>query len=482
MMLKPHFVTARSIATGNLKDFSRFYLFKKNPEAQSFVSFLIKAVNRFHLNLEEDAAKLLQFLSPAIGLMHNNLKEDNKFRSKKFTDSIYPKLHMEYLSTHFPDVVFITGNNDLSQIEAFAKTLFNLKMHLILRECETYLLAEQVNKISPEIMEKISKEVEERISNIPIVITGKGGHGVTPGPIFASSEAQAMGHYLQSLLQYKHTRKNPIILESDSLNSGQNIDFTKKHIKAIEEKAEKAFLAKCPDQEFPGITMLLVPTPVGGIRQLALIAQQAEVETKSGGVGYRLGHVYMLPPKLDVLVQKYYDSNCVEESCINMFSALRETTNYLYYMLETDFMSPLAPHEMHLKSALHTVMNYYGALTGMNTAVLDKFVLIEDVIAFSKIKEKAGGLNYISKYDLALRDRIKTVFDPLITYFNTVFRQIERQYMPRLSDEIEFKYQVNLSKQEQLTMQKKTLFATYNLIVETPDAPVARNDQHKRII
>ena len=129
---------------------------------------------------------------------------------------------MKFLPEHFPDVIFITGNNDTSQIDGLVYTLKKLVSSLM-----------ENNKMSQE-------DAEKKVASIPIVISGLGGHGVAPGPIFSQSEAASLGDYLKMRMQsFKY--KNIIHLEEKATNTGLNIANTKSIIIPVAEAAASTF-------------------------------------------------------------------------------------------------------------------------------------------------------------------------------------------------------------------------------------------------
>lgn len=381
--------------SAELNKSGRFYD-AKIYDVQTYPEFLMNRLVEPKLHLVKDGSILMKFLSsPSVLIREKEERKEEKIIYRAREEFIENRL--TFLKKHIPHVIFVTGNNDLTQIEDAMFLLLQLKKEL-----------------AKEIGEEKS---EELISNIPLVISGLGGHGVTPGPIFASSEAAAMGHYIETFLQYKNHPKNPIFLEEKATNSGQNVAFTK----PIMQKIEKSAIDR--DKKYEGLRIWLVPTPTGGLRQMATVKQQA-------GPEYTVAEVFMLPDEKRIQ-EKYLKKN-VKNACINFFAALRETVNHLGYMLDNDFMSPQAPDKKNMVSALLIVLKYHEILTGEILTNREKNLMIKNFIKFAKLKQKVGGLAWLKKEDIEIRDSIKKIFDPIKLYFIKTFNQVERQHMEHL--------------------------------------------------
>ncbi|KTD56557.1 hypothetical protein Lsan_2717 [Legionella santicrucis] len=417
------------------RNFNKYYPIKKYPEAMSFITLLNNKINEEEFL--KDASTLIKFLSPSLAMVKN--EEGNHYKKLVIENTIdfivndYPK--------NTPDVIFIPGNNDLSQLDDLVYTLFLLKKKLIKNNIEN---------------------AEEIIAAIPIVISGKGGHGVTAGPIFATTEAEAMHYYLKKRLLYgKNGLKNPIYLEKEAENTGANIDFTKPIMRQIALETQK---------EEQGLNVWLVPTPVGGMRQLFTVSKQSGDTTKKGGKGYNLHQVYILPDR-NKIIRDYFNINNQEDAGINLFAALRETINYVSYMLNNDFMSPNAPDPDDLREALTITFKYYKCLT-KNTIKREESI-IEAIIKFSVLKEEKGGMSYLEKKDKQLINSIKKDMKSIIQYFLNAFAQIERQHMEYLPEKLRLKNnerstQSLLHQQEMLTKQYSAFFHSNYIIDDLP--------------
>lgn len=438
----------------NLELFLRneqFYSMKHNPEAMSLFETLFKKTTLE--NIKHDAKPLMRFLSSPTLLQRTSRTKTTDHNgcvlvSGTAKETVVTENRIHFLSNHLPHVIFIPGNNDFNQLDDALCMLRELKKKLMQNMPEDKCIA--------------------LIANIPIVFSGKGGHGVAPGSIFATSEAKTQSMYFQRQFELLIGNGNikPLYVyeEEQSTNSGENIDFTKPIMRQFFENALKE--EKINPAEFRGICVWLIPTPVGGIRQLATFCQQAENETKfsdvrkSGGPGYRVNSVYMLPDEESIL--EHYFSHSKEHAYINLFSALREVVNWIGYMLENDFMSAHAPDEMRLRDAIKQLIKYYKTFTGKLFDTKDKQFFADDLVLFSKLKEKTGGIAQLKETENALIHRIKKHFDPIQDYFKKIFSQIERQQMEKL-DEKNPRFTLKTQQAYIDLKQNKKLFDIYGL-------------------
>ncbi len=428
----------KATATGR-KDL--FYSVDDHLEARSVVNKLISIAP--HASITEGGNALIKFLASPMQLQRGR-RAVTKIKgfdvtSGPATETDIKHDRVDFLMTNLPDVIFIAGNNDLTQIQDTLLLLAKLKERLIL------------NRVKPDVANTL-------ICNIPIVISGKGEHGVAPGPIFATTEATAMAEFFQENFSILFGSKHPnIITENLATNSGQNVDFTKPMMRKIEAHAKAHFVGP-QGQQFRGIRILLVPTPVGGVRQLATVCQQAENETEAkieakevtaGGKGYQVASVYMLPDHKKIMNAYFFDANRTD-ACINLLAALREVVNHVGYLLDNDFMTPHAPNGNRLKAALEIVFYFYEKLT--NDAVNDPTKLINDINAFAIIKQARGGITDLSQSDQQARVSIKARFDNIKGYFQATFNQVERQHMEYLADK---DAKLSAANQERLIRSKK---------------------------
>jgi len=391
---------------------SRINFFEKHPrfynaqnhEAYTYIDLLINKLSKAKLDtsietkISQDAMVLMDYLTTPVTLKRTQREvKDGKvvYRAKEEVISDNSK----YLQQNIPHVIFFPGNNDLTQVEEAMFLLHKLKVDL-------------TNKLG-------QKEAETIVSKIPIVVSGLGGHGVTAGPIFASSEASAIGHYIEKFLQYKYCDKNRIYLEEKATNTGANVELSKPYMQLIESKAILT------EKSYKGLKIWLAPSPCGGLRQVATFSQQAEP-------GYKVSEVYLLANKKNI--QKKYFSINKTDSIINLFAALRETVSHLSYMIDSDFMSSHAPNSKQMKDAIDIVVDYYIMLN--SNCIPENFskVLKDGFVAFSKQKEKAGGLQWLNSESQHLADMLSVSFKPIKVYFQTVFKQVERQHMDHLGD------------------------------------------------
>ncbi|KTD55487.1 hypothetical protein Lsai_2346 [Legionella sainthelensi] len=437
------FFKKRSLDNKSISDwpnFNKYYPIKKYPEAMSFITLLHSKTNEEEFLT--DASKLIKFLAPPLAMIKK--KQGNHYKKLAIENTIDFLVH-DY-PENIPDVIFIPGNNDLSQLDDLVHTLFLLKKKLINNNIES---------------------AEEIITSIPIVISGKGGHGVTAGPIFATTEAEALHYYLKKRLLYgKSGLKNQIYLEKEAENTGANIDFTKPIMRQIARETQK---------EEQGLNVWLVPTPVGGMRQLFTVSKQSGDTTMKGGEGYNLHQVYILPDRKRI-IHNYFNINNQEESGINFFAALRETVNYVNYMLNNDFMSPNAPDPEDLKEALTITFKYYKRLT--KNKITREESIIEAIIKFSQLKEAKGGMSYFREKDKPLINFIKENMKPITQYFLNAFKQIERQHMEYLPEKLGLKNKGSASQsllhEQEIHTKQYSAFFHSNYIID--DLPYIENE------
>src|SRR5579872_5910000 len=281
----------------NLKRFltnERFYLIKENKEAKSFVDTLSRETPD---NIAEEARPLMRFLSSSTEL--HRTRRETPISNR-----------VAFLKDNLPHVIFIPGNNDLNQIDDMLIVLRDLKKEF-----------REKNGLS-------EKDTIEKLAAIPVIFSGKGGHGVAPGPIFVTTEAKTMSTYFKQqfelLIGKGETIPWRVFEEEQSTNSGQNVDYTKPILRDIETE-----MKDMEEKNYDGLRIWLVPTPVGGIRQLATVCQQAEQNTKTqqingketGGPGYRVNSVFMLPNEKHITAK--YFSHSREDACINLRSEER---------------------------------------------------------------------------------------------------------------------------------------------------------------
>lgn len=433
MFFKKRLIEFQSII--NSQNFNKYYSIKKYPEASSFITLLNKKMN--DEEIINDSRRLIKFLSSPLSLVRekqsNHYKKVTIENTADFMITDYPK--------NFPDVIFVPGNNDLSQLDDLIYNLFLLKKKLIENHIE---------------------HVDEKIASIPIVISGKGGHGVTAGPIFVTTEAEAMHQHLKNRILYVNRElKHTFYLEKEAGNSGANVDFTKSIMRKIALEKQK---------EEQGLNVWLVPTPVGGIRQLLTVSKQSGETTEKGGKGYILNQVYMLPNP-DKIIRHYFNLNHQEELGINFFAALRETMNYINYMLNNDFISPNAPDLNDLRDALSIAFKYYKRFT--HNKIINEEESIQTIINFAALKEEKGGIKHLEERDKESIKMTAEDINQIIQYFLHAFAQIERQYMDYLPEKLTLKNKEKpspslLRQQERLTKPYTAFFHSHPFVEDQP--------------
>lgn len=408
---------------------NRYYCASKNFEISNFINKLFQSVSSSEIT--KDAECLMHFLSPKMTMQR---RSENTYSEKFVTDPL------EFITNNFPDVIFIPGNNDLSQIDDLLQKLHQLKHQLIEKGmCHTF------------------EEAEKKIASISIVISGKGGHGVTLNPIFATTEAEAFAHYLRHGLHYQTSISNPVFIEKEATNSGANVDLSKKFMREIAKKNHK---------ELNGLTVWLVPTLLSCTRQLLITTKQSPQDTKTGGSGFHLNQVYVLPDKAYIF-ENYFNPNNEQNMGVNFYAALRETVNFISYILNNDFMSGNIPDRNALEQAINVTFKYYDMLN--HTEIKNKENIVKNIIDLAVSKEKKGSITLFDEDDINRVNEIKKYYGDVINYFQNAFVQVERQHMRFLGNTLTIKNPLKpsffeLKKQENFSLQKQSLFSKYHLI------------------
>lgn len=327
------------------------------------------------------------------------------------------------------DCILINGNNDLIQVERMAGVY--------------------------------KKIVDTGRSPPVVVISGFGGHGTSPGSIFAHSEAATMGDYFQRLLSSDIQPKTAaelsqasttgagagsstdashpgLILEERARNSGENVKFT------IEELSRAGLHPR---------HILISGTPSAIWRQTAsFIAQNG---------GYEWDSISMNPPKATEAEMERYFSNDID-AMISMVCVLREVASYLEYSMTTNYLAPVVPTQPAFEEAVQKFADYYTQLTGQRSPLGDvaefcaEFRNASDLRAQGKVQESK-----------AIFDRFSEKVKPLANYFRMSFALIERAHM-------EVVQETGLSGAvHQLAEQKSHTYRALDL--HTPRAPPSKS-------
>ncbi|MCI5052680.1 MAG: YdcF family protein [Simkaniaceae bacterium] len=278
------------------------------------------------------------------------------------------------------DLIWINGNNDLTHVDRMAN---------LYRSSD---------------------------SNPPVIVSGFGGHGTSPGSIFSHTEADTMGAHFERMV----IGKNPhVLLESKAENSGQNIQFSLKML------ADKGLSPR---------NIVISGTPSAVLRQAVSFMAQ------SGG--YEWDTITIVPPEAgSEEYGQYY--NTKENATISMICALREVASFVDYSMSSPYLAPVFPDAESFKVALSSFSEMYEVLSGSPSPIsdIDAFTSIFYEVVPAKracedaIKErKAAGEDTVeleaelAEYKGALEPFIAQI-KPMAQFFRESFAALEVAHM-----------------------------------------------------
>lgn len=376
----------------------------------------IEYVNALHAAIAKKAGdgNVLKQLQKDAACMHSTITPSvTIFKDGK---SIKEEKYVLDAKSNPPDAIFIFGNNDLRQVDHMADIYHDL--------------------------------AKKGVAPRKIYISGLGGHGTSPGPIFGKSEADTMA---QRLIEQGIPSK-VIVIENKATNSGANIKLTNKLMN---------------DEKLSFKNILISGTPAGILRQARSYEHQATKDNYQPKDQspvtqfYDWQRISTCPPTPEKILKQYYSS--ANDAAINIFALLREVGSFLDYTVNSTYMSsrPLID-EKGLTATIRCFTDYYNMLTNQN---INGALLARDFIAFTHQKAE-------SKVDPHLKNMLSKQVVAMANHFRLIFNNVELQWMKQLSKDLSLWSQ-------SAAMDKHGVFSTYNLDPPKDVKTAAQKKEHK---
>ncbi|EKD54890.1 MAG: hypothetical protein ACD_60C00036G0002 [uncultured bacterium] len=401
----------------------KFKLKKMHAEIKSENS---KSLNSLFLadprNFPQELLNLrgLKTLQKEAKIFHEAFTPSTEFY--KNGNKIYQSDINEQKRNTVPDKLWIFGNNDLHQVTRMAG------------EYHKYL--------------KLNPFLETNVCSF-------GGHATIEGPIFGPSEADTMENHLINL----GVNPSNIIKENESTNTGENIELMEEKLK-ISKGCEKV-------EDVIHGNIEISATPIASYRQALSVIRQAKGswsriictspiqvwpnfdDEKKEDLYNRLTE----EQKKETLFYQYYSTP--KKAAINFLYSLRETSTFLVYTINTDFLFPLKiKDEENFKKCIEITVKYYNEFSGEE---IDAEKLADVFISFNLLQSEIWGWGYQDNkfFPMPLRELtheekekyenylkiIKKPIEAISDYFRKAFFRTEELWLKQLPPKIDVKEQ-----------------------------------------
>src|SRR3990167_2485138 len=366
-------------------------------DQKDFLTLLSRKLREKNLDvlatLQADAKIMHDVLTPSIKLYKDK-------DAKIHLTEIKEKLEEQKELSDLPDVLWLFGSNDLTQVD-FIATLYH----------------------------RLAKHKRPKV-----YVCSFGGHGTKDGPIFGLSEAETFSARLRDLGVLVD------VIERHSTNTGENVTFTEEIIKKkITEKIVKEKIEKGEGEEIVNNmkhedVVLISGTPSALWRQLLTVGKQSTLLWKK--------IICVSPVKYgENLIDQYYSS--IPAALINFLYALREVATFLSYTLNKDFLLPIKiTNEEKFKACIEVAIKYYNFLTNQNLKgeeFAKQFILLNTTQSaayprkLTKQEIKALNISLLVNY-----------VEPIGDYFRDAFFKTETLWMKQLSPHLTVREQAEI--------------------------------------